>query len=400
MTSRTTSAPARARLTAARFVGAAVVAGALVTGSVLTASVATAAPAPGVPAVTAGLDYVALGDSYSAGLGLTPTTGLPTPECGQSAVDFPHQVAAAYGLNLTDVSCSGAETGDITVDSQFGNIAPQIAALSADTDVVTLTIGGNDLGFSDIAQSCLAQTADGPLAFPVQGGVFLPNCASGYVVQGVDSLALKISAQVAPSLATTYAAIAAAAPNAKIFVVGYPSLFPATIPAAGCFTSPTNTPNAFPFTTVDTAYLRSVEVKLDAAIQSAAQTAGFTYVPSFASSVGHDACVTDGSAYVNGVLLGDGGLQPGTLHPNALGATFLTDSVSTALDAAFPAPIVVPSLPSLPTPPVASDPAAVTPKPVLANTGMDGGLLAGGLALAVLLLVGGAAVTVARRKSA
>ncbi|KQM60854.1 SGNH/GDSL hydrolase family protein [Agreia sp. Leaf210] len=397
MTSHTTATRSRARFFTARFIGAAVVAGALVTGSVLTASVASAAPAPGVPEVTAGLDYVALGDSYSAGLGLTPSTGLPTPECGQSAVNFPHQVATAYGLNLTDVTCSGAETGDITVDSQFGNISPQIAALSADTDVVTLTIGGNDLGFTDVIQTCLAQTADGPLLFPTQDGVFLPNCNAGYAADGVDRLALKISAQVAPSLASTYAAIAAAAPNAKVFVVGYPSIFPATIPAAGCFTTLGSAPNTFPFTTVDTAYLHSVEVKLDAAIQSATQTAGFTYVPSFASSFGHDACVTDGTAYVNGVLLGDGGLQPGTLHPNTLGATFLTDSVSTALDAAFPAPIVVPTPP---TPPVASGPAAVTPKPALANTGLDGGLVSGGLALAVLLLVGGAAVTVARRKAA
>lgn len=397
MTSHTTAMRSRARFFTARFIGAAVVAGALVTGSVLTASVASAAPAPGVPEVTAGLDYVALGDSYSAGLGLTPSTGLPTPECGQSSVNFPHQVATAYGLNLTDVTCSGAETGDITVDSQFGNISPQIAALSADTDVVTLTIGGNDLGFTDVIQTCLAQTADGPLLFPTQDGVFLPNCNAGYAADGVDRLALKISAQVAPSLATTYAAIAAAAPNAKVFVVGYPSIFPATIPAAGCFTTLGSAPNTFPFTTVDTAYLHSVEVKLDAAIQSATRTAGFTYVPSFASSFGHDACVTDGTAYVNGVLLGDGGLQPGTLHPNTLGATFLTDSVSTALDAAFPAPIVVPTPPA---PPVASGPAAVTPKPALANTGLDGGLVSGGLALAVLLLVGGAAVTVARRKAA
>ncbi|SKA82084.1 GDSL-like Lipase/Acylhydrolase family protein [Agreia bicolorata] len=391
MTSRTASTRAHARFTAARFIGAAVVAGALITGSLLASSTATAAPAPGVPAVTAGLDYVALGDSYSAGLGLTPLTGLPTPECGQSSVNFPHQIATAYGLNLTDVSCSGAETGDVTVNSQYGNIAPQIAALSADTDVVTLTIGGNDLGFTDIVQSCLAASADGPLLFENT----LPNCATAYTAQG-DLLAAKIAGPVSTSLAETYAAVAAAAPNAKVFVVGYPSIFPATVPAEGCFTAIGSAANTFPFTTIDAPYLHSVEVKLDAAIQNAAATAGFTYVPSFASSFGHNACVTDGSAYVNGVRLAGESLDPGTLHPNTLGATFLTDSVSAALDAAFPAVVA----PTLPTPPVASGPTAVTPKPVLANTGLDGGLLAGGLALAVLLLSGGVLMAVARRKAA
>lgn len=398
MTSHTTAGHTRARFTAARFVGSVAVVGALITGSLLSASTASAAPAPGVPEVTAGLDYVALGDSYSAGLGLTPLTGQPTPECGQSSVNYPHQVAAAYGLDLTDVSCSGAETGDITTDSQFGNITPQIAALSADTDIVTLTIGGNDLGFTDIIQSCLAQTADGPLLFPTQQGVFLPNCASAYTAQG-DSLAGLIAGPISSSLAATYAAIAAAAPNAEVFVVGYPSLFPATIPEGGCFTQ-LAPGSSFPFTTVDTAYLHSVEVTLDAAIQNAAANAGFTYVPTFAPSVNNSACVTDGTAYINGVRIGADGFDPATLHPTTLGVTFLTDSVSTAIDAAFPA-VVVPVIPAQPTAPVASGPAAVAAAPAaLAATGIDGGLLASGAALAIMLLAGGGFVLLSRRRSA
>lgn len=398
MTSQTTAGHSRARFTAARMIGSVAVVGALITGSLLTASTASAAPAPGVPEVTAGLDYVALGDSYSAGLGLAPSTGLPTPECGQSAVNYPHQVAAAYGLDLTDVSCSGATTADITTDSQFGNITPQIAALSADTDVVTLTIGGNDLGFTDIIQSCLAQTADGPLLFPTLENVFLPNCASAYTAQG-DSLAGLIAGPVSSSLAETYAAIAAAAPNAEVFVVGYPSLFPATIPEGGCFT-PLAPGTSFPFTTVDTAYLHSVEIKLDAAIQNAAANAGFTYVPTFAPSVNNSACVTDGTAYINGVRLGAEGFDPATLHPTTLGVTFLTDSVSLAIDAAFPA-VVVPVIPAQPVVPAASGPAAAAAAPAaLAATGVDGSLLAGGAALAALLLAGGAFLFMARRRTA
>ncbi|MDN4641365.1 SGNH/GDSL hydrolase family protein [Agreia sp. PsM10] len=384
MTSHITSGHTRAR-----FISAAIIAVGLAAGSMLTASVATAAPAPGVPEVTAGLDYVALGDSYSAGLGLAPATGLPVPQCGQSAVDFPHRLATAYGLSLTDVSCSGATTDDVSVTSQYAGVGPQITALSADTDIVTVTIGGNDLGFQQIAASCLAAGPDGPLVFanpPAQ------NCVSLYNAQ-VDLLAAKIATQVAPDLAITYAAIAAAAPNAEVFVVGYPGLFPDTIPEGGCFTDAFSTPNSFPFTTIDTAYLRSTEQKLDAAIQASAANAGFTYVPTFAGSAGHSACAAAGTPYINGVTLSETGAEAASLHPNPLGETFLTDSVSLAFDAAFPAvvPTVAPT-----TDPVASGPATIAPKPALANTGLDAGPLVGGLALALLLVGGGFAVRVRR----
>lgn len=387
MTSHSTS-----RHTRARIISAAIITLGLAAGSMLTASVSTAAPAPGVPEVTAGLDYVALGDSYSAGLGLEPGTALPIPECGQSAVNFPHQLATAYGLSLTDVSCSGATTDDVSVTSQYAGVGPQIEALSADTDIVTITIGGNDLGFQEIAGSCIAAGPDGPLVFanpPAQ------NCASLYNAQ-VDLLAARIATQVAPDLAITYAAIAAAAPNATVFVVGYPGLFPDTIPEGGCFTDAFTTPNSFPFTTIDTAYLRATEQKLDAAIQASAANAGFTYVPTFAGSAGHSACASAGTPYINGVTLSESAFAS-SLHPNTLGETFLTDSVGLALDAAFPAvvPTVTPT-----TDPVASGPAAVAPKPALANTGLDAGPLTGGLALALLLLVGGGFAVRARRTAA
>jgi lysophospholipase L1-like esterase len=403
MTSHSFARSVRARSITARFTIAVTIAGALVAGSVLTASTATAAPAPGVPEVTAGLEYVALGDSYSAGLGIAPPTGLPTPECAQSASNYPHQVAAAYGLELTDVTCSGADTADITTTSQYPASAPQVSALSADTDIVTITIGGNDLGFADVARSCLAQSASGPLLFPTNEGVFLPNCAAAYTAQG-DSLAARLAVEVAPALATTYAQIAAAAPNAEVFVVGYPRIFPGTLPEGGCYTSPFSTANSYPFTDVDTAYLHSVEVKLDAAIQAAAAAAGFTYVPTFSTAGENSACAPVGTAYVNGVILSEAGALS-SLHPNTLGVTFLTDSVSLAIDAAFPAVVVpvvptVPTAPTAPTVPVASGPAAAAPKPMLANTGTDGGLLAGGLALAVLLFAGGGFVVASRRKTA
>jgi lysophospholipase L1-like esterase len=406
----TPHAPARTgrrRFSTARFVAAASIAAALIGGSLLTVSAALAAPAPGVPGVwagletaglktarleTAGLEYVALGDSYSAGLGLAPPTGLPTPACGQSAVDFPHRLAAAYELALTDVSCSGAVISDVTTTAQFADAPPQISALSADTDIVTLTIGGNDLGFAPVAASCLAVGADGPLLQDPSSA----DCATGYTTP-VDRFAARITAEIAPSLASTYAQIAAAAPDAEVFVLGYPSIFPGTLPEGGCFTSPANGGNSFPFTSTDTVYLHSVEQQLDAAIQTAAATAGFTYVPTFSAAGDNSACAPVGTAYVNGVMLTRAGADPSSLHPNALGVTYLTDSVSRAIDVAFPA--VAPAGPTASSRPGASHGTNRAPGHPRSGTGADGALLAGVLAVAVLLTAGGAYVAARRRNS-
>lgn len=379
------------RLTRARSISSIAIVGALALGTLLAAPAATAAPAPGVPEQTKGLEYVALGDSYSAGLGIEPSTGLPAPECGQSQANYPHQLAAAYGLALTDLSCQGATTTDVvTGDPLSNNLPAQISGLSASTDIVTITIGGNDANFTGVTAACVALSANGPLA----SNQSVPNCKTAASQSGIDVLAANIAGPVTQKLTATFAAIAQAAPNAKIFVVGYPSLFPETLPEGGCF-SQFGTPNAYPFTNVDVPYLHTLEVALDAAVQTTAASAGLSYVPTFASSFGHTPCA-GAAAYVNGITATEGGIFPGSLHPNAAGTTFLTDSVSLAIDAAFPAAVVPPTTtPAAPAPSVA----APATKRALANTGVDGTLLASGLGLAMLLLAGGG-VLLRRRATA
>jgi LPXTG-motif cell wall-anchored protein len=377
------------RLTRARSISSIAIVGALALGTLLAAPAATAAPAPGVPEQTKGLEYVALGDSYSAGLGIEPSTGLPAADCGQSAANYPHQLAAANGLDLTDLSCQGATTNDVVVGGQFG-LPAQISGLSASTDIVTITIGGNDAEFTAVTAGCIALSENGSLAFNEAG----PNCKTAATQGGVDLLAARIAGPVTQALSTTFAAIAEAAPNAKIFVLGYPSLFPETLPEGGCF-SPYGTPNAYPFTNVDVPYLHSLEVALDAAVQTTAANAGLTYVSTFASSFAHTPCA-GAAAYVNGITATEAGVFPGSLHPNAAGVAFLTDSVSLALDAAFPAAVAPPTTTATGTTPSGAAPAA---KRALANTGVEGTLLASGLALAMLLLAAGA-VLLRRRASA
>src|SRR5690349_6291158 len=88
------------------------------------------------------LRYVALGDSYSAASGVAPPD--PTsPLCARSTVNYPHLIAAATGATLRDVTCGAAETKDFRT-SQYPGVAPQLDALRRNTQLVTMTIGGND----------------------------------------------------------------------------------------------------------------------------------------------------------------------------------------------------------------------------------------------------------------
>lgn len=112
--------------------------------SLLTATAAFSqdAPAPGAK-------YVALGSSFAAGPGVATQLGT----CGRSDHNYSHLVAAELGLTLTDVSCSGATIPNI-VNSTQRDAAPQIDAVSRDTALVTVTIGGNDIRFTSSTFAC------------------------------------------------------------------------------------------------------------------------------------------------------------------------------------------------------------------------------------------------------
>lgn len=304
---------------------------------------------------TDGLAYVALGDSYAAGYGITPVTGQPVAGCSQADSDYPHLVAKALKLRLTDASCSGAVTANLISTPQNtgqGTARPQSEALGRDTRVVTITIGGNDAGFFSTAMSCVALTATGPIL-----SKSAPNCRSTFVTNGKDALAARIAGPVvdgtsaAPGgLTGAFAAVRAAAPQAKVFVVGYPTIMPnpANTPATGCFRASLGgsslrslrMSDGFPFTNVDVAYLASIERDLDVAMRDATQKAGFTYISTLAASATHSACASSSSAYINGITLRSAAnsteVTPGGLHPNARGVAFLVRSVVPEIKNAFP----------------------------------------------------------------
>ena len=98
--------------------------------------------------------YVALGDSYSAASGVLPPDPAAPFNCIRSTANYPHLIAAAIGAELTDVTCGGADTSDYFTP-QYDNVPPQLDAVTADTDLITMTIGGNDSGvFIDSIVQC------------------------------------------------------------------------------------------------------------------------------------------------------------------------------------------------------------------------------------------------------
>lgn len=119
--------------------------------------VALAAGAPGVAQarpLPAGARYVAMGSSFASGSGVAPYEASAPVRCQRSVDNYAHQLARKRKLNLVDVSCGGATTAHIL--GPWGELPPQVDALTADTTLVTITIGGNDLGYIGglIAGSC------------------------------------------------------------------------------------------------------------------------------------------------------------------------------------------------------------------------------------------------------
>jgi lysophospholipase L1-like esterase len=136
---------------------------------VIPAGAASAAAAP-----TAEDDvssYVALGDSYAAGPLIPLQTGLPAG-CLRSSRNYPSLVAETAGIpDFRDVSCSGATTGHLggPQDLPLGVNAPQLDALAEDTELVTLTIGGNDIGFAEIVNECARRSPLQPAGAACRG---------------------------------------------------------------------------------------------------------------------------------------------------------------------------------------------------------------------------------------
>lgn len=245
-------------------------------------------------ATSSPLRYVALGDSYSAASGVVPPDPTAPPQCLRSMRNYPHVIAGRLGAQLTDVTCGAAETGDFFT-SQYSGVPPQLNAVNGNKQLVTMTIGGNDSGvFINTIVAC----GSAGLSTGGQGS----PCKDRYGSSFADT----IRNTTYPALVRALRAVRAKAPRAKVAILGYPWIMPAT---GGCFSK-------IPVAKGDVPYVRGIQWTLNDAVRRAAIATGATYVNLNLVSNGHDACKPIGVRWVEPVLQGT---NPVILHPNALG---------------------------------------------------------------------------------
>ncbi|HWR49435.1 MAG TPA: SGNH/GDSL hydrolase family protein [Pseudonocardiaceae bacterium] len=234
--------------------------------------------------------YVALGDSYSSGVG-APPYDLNTA-CQRSSRSYPPLwTAEHHPASFEFAACSGARTADV--------LATQISTLQRSTDLVTITIGGNDAGFGPVLQTCTVATSDRTCAAAVDAA----EAFERFVLPG--------------RLARTYAAIRGAAPQARVSVLGYPRLFDL---APSC-TDP-NAPNLIRRRKLN----HGADVLNDVIRQTVSRQSGFSFADVRDRFTGHGVCSAD--PWINGPSVPT---VTGPYHPNQKG---YHDGYLRALDAA------------------------------------------------------------------
>jgi hypothetical protein len=290
----------------------------LLTLSTALALLLTGAPGPaaGAAAATRGagehrLRYVALGDSYSAASGVLPLDPTASPACLRSTRNYPHVIAEQLDARLTDVTCGAAETKDFSA-SQYPGVAPQLDAVRRRTELVTMTIGGND---NDVFIKAILLCGTAGLSTLGRGS----PCRDRYGA----SFRRDIRRKTYPALVEALEAVRAKAPRATVAILGYPWILPRR---HGCFVK-------MPIARGDVPYLRRIQATLNDAVRRAADKTGATYVDLSRPSRGHDACKRPSRRWVEPVLLGT---NPVVVHPNARGERAMARVTLRTLDLAKP----------------------------------------------------------------
>jgi lysophospholipase L1-like esterase len=273
--------------------------------SVFVATLALAAPAAAAPDPA----YVSLGDSYAAG----PVIPLQVPPfgCLKSNNNYANLTARNLGLTLKDASCSGAETEDMTspqgVDPDGPN-PPQFDSLTKHTRIVTVQIGGNDIGFSSIAKDCASATSN-------EG----TPCQDRYVHDGRDEISERIQA-TAPKVAAVLQGIHQRSPKARVLIVNYAAILPDEGP--GCWPQ-------MPITDGDVPYVRAKEKELNAMIAAQGAANGAELLDWYTASIGHDACKLPVIRWVEPVVPVNAAAP---IHPNLGGMIGASEVLTAKLD--------------------------------------------------------------------
>ncbi|MEU6192295.1 SGNH/GDSL hydrolase family protein [Streptomyces sp. NPDC047061] len=267
--------------------------------------------------------YVALGDSYTAGPKIPAQNGRPAG-CDRSSRNYPALVAGELGLKpheFRDMSCSGAITDDLFAPQSTGNgVNPaQLSAVSDATQLITLGIGGNDIGFSSMITTCVKVGVRYQIETRI--GDSETNgapCRDKYVSGDSDEVQAKIEA-AGGRLSSVLDDIERQAPKARVYVVGYPAILPAD--SSRCARAMGLAPG-------DVRFLREKEQQLNAMLRNSAQAAGAVYVDTYASSIGRDACADRDVRWVE-PLIPESAAAP--VHPNERGELGMARAVLRAV---------------------------------------------------------------------
>jgi len=256
--------------------------------------------------------FVALGDSYAAG-DLVPSSPSGTPAgCLRSSHNYSADAAATLGMTrYVDAACTGATTADLTRPQSvlLGTNPPQLSFLGPDDSVVTLTIGGDDIGFLGILETCARLGLTDLFGAP---------CQRHYTAGGTDQLVAAINA-AAPKVAAALQQIRARAPRARVLLVGYPDILPGT--GDGCWP-------LVPFAFGDVPYLNRIELDVNQMLATTAQANGVTFVDTYTATIGGDACQPASVKDVEGLIPT---LPAYPFHPNQRGQQVMADQVPAAL---------------------------------------------------------------------
>ncbi len=225
----------------------------------------------------AAVNYVALGDSYSSGLGAGNYISS-SGSCDRSNNAYPERWAAAHApASFVSVACAGATTSDVT--------GSQVSALSASTTLVSLTIGGNDAGFSSVMETCVLESTS--------------SC-----VNAVSKAESFVSTQLPARLNSALQQIRAHAPNARIVLLGYPELY--DLSRSG---------TCIGLSTTDRTDLNAAADALDSAMATAASGNSDTFADVRGQFAHHEIC-DGGSSWLHSVNILS---ISSSYHPTAAG---------------------------------------------------------------------------------
>lgn len=247
-------------------------------------------------------EYVALGSSYAAGAGLGPRQPGSPRLCGRSINGYPPRLARKLGLSIVDMSCSGSITRDVLIGGQYFQGA-QIRTLSRRTRLVTITVGGNDVGFIRDLMLLASRDSDSAMGWMVRK-----------LWDGPPALSDHNFPKLQNELESLIRTIRGRSPDAKVVVITYPAVLPAR-----------GTCQRLGLTASDADLMRHVQDKLAEVTRFVAKQRSAIVVDMHALGADHNAC--SATPWTSGW----GPIRQAPFHPTLLGAQATADAIAAAL---------------------------------------------------------------------